>query len=126
MHPTPHDVLLVVDVQNDFCPGGALAVPEGDAIIPVIHRIAPLFQHVILTQDWHPEGRSYPGFNFFDSDDEAVFRAIAQGEFYISGMHDKTLRRLLSGKRSSRAHRLLKRLRLHGLIRKVARGSSTS
>ena len=58
MHPTPHDVLLVVDVQNDFCPGGALAVPEGDAVIPIIQRIAPLFQHVILTQDWHPEGHS--------------------------------------------------------------------
>ena len=55
---TPHDVLLVVDVQNDFCPGGALAVPEGDAVISVIHRVAPLFHHVILTQDWHPEGHT--------------------------------------------------------------------
>jgi nicotinamidase/pyrazinamidase len=49
-------VLLVVDVQNDFCPGGALAVPDGDAVIPVIHRIAPLFEHIVLTQDWHPRG----------------------------------------------------------------------
>jgi nicotinamidase/pyrazinamidase len=47
------DVLIVTDVQNDFCSGGALAVPDGDAVIPVIHRIAPLFQHIILTQDWH-------------------------------------------------------------------------
>lgn len=47
------DVLLVVDVQNDFCPGGALAVPNGDAVIPVIHRVAPIFEHVLLTQDWH-------------------------------------------------------------------------
>jgi nicotinamidase/pyrazinamidase len=46
----------VTDVQNDFCPGGALAVPDGDAVIPVIHRIAPLFEHIILTQDWHPPG----------------------------------------------------------------------
>lgn len=53
MRPTSNSVLLVTDVQNDFCPGGALAVPEGDAVIPVIHRIAPLFQHVLLTQDWH-------------------------------------------------------------------------
>ena len=44
---------MVVDVQNDFCPGGALAVPGGDEVIPVIHRIAPLFEHVVLTQDWH-------------------------------------------------------------------------
>jgi nicotinamidase/pyrazinamidase len=47
------DVLIVTDVQNDFCPGGALAVPDGDAVIPVIHRLAPLFEHIILTQDWH-------------------------------------------------------------------------
>lgn len=46
-------VLLVIDVQNDFCPGGQLAVAGGDQIIPVIHSIAPRFQHVILTQDWH-------------------------------------------------------------------------
>jgi len=50
---SPFDVLLVIDVQNDFCPGGQLAVADGDAVIPVIHRLAPLFQHVILTQDWH-------------------------------------------------------------------------
>ena len=49
-------VLLVVDVQNDFCPGGALAVPEGDRVIPSVNRLALLFEHVILTQDWHPPG----------------------------------------------------------------------
>ncbi|MBD3370913.1 bifunctional nicotinamidase/pyrazinamidase [Candidatus Fermentibacteria bacterium] len=48
--------LIVVDVQNDFCPGGALAVPDGDRIIPVINRISPRFPVVVLTQDWHPEG----------------------------------------------------------------------
>jgi nicotinamidase/pyrazinamidase len=56
MQVTPHDLLLVIDVQNDFCPGGALAVPDGDAVIPVIHRLAPHFEHIILTQDWHPPG----------------------------------------------------------------------
>jgi nicotinamidase/pyrazinamidase len=50
------DVLLVVDVQNDFLPGGALAVPEGDAIIPVINDVARRFPHVVLTQDWHAPG----------------------------------------------------------------------
>ena len=50
------DVLLVVDVQNDFCPGGALAVAGGDEVIPVIHAMAPRFEHIILTQDWHPAG----------------------------------------------------------------------
>jgi nicotinamidase/pyrazinamidase len=52
------EVLLIVDVQNDFCPGGALAVPEGDAIVPEINRLAAGFAHVILTQDWHPPGHS--------------------------------------------------------------------
>jgi nicotinamidase/pyrazinamidase len=50
----PHSTLLVIDVQNDFCPGGQLAVAGGDLIIPVIHRIAPRFEHILLTQDWHP------------------------------------------------------------------------
>ena len=50
------DVLLVTDVQNDFCPGGALAVAGGDQVIPIIHTIAPRFEHIILTQDWHPPG----------------------------------------------------------------------
>jgi nicotinamidase/pyrazinamidase len=52
--PGETDVLLVVDIQNDFCPGGALAVPGGDQIVPVINRIATRFAHVLLTQDWHP------------------------------------------------------------------------
>jgi nicotinamidase/pyrazinamidase len=48
------DVLLVIDLQNDFCPGGALQVAEGDTIIPLINSLANRFEHVILTQDWHP------------------------------------------------------------------------
>lgn len=52
------DALLVVDVQNDFCPGGALAVPDGDSVVPVINRLASKFGHVLLTQDWHPPGHS--------------------------------------------------------------------
>lgn len=50
------DALLVVDVQNDFCPGGALAVPDGDAVVPVINRISRTFPIVVATQDWHPRG----------------------------------------------------------------------
>src|SRR2546422_498721 len=46
--------LIVVDVQNDFLPGGALAVPEGDAVIPVVNRLQKLFPMVVATQDWHP------------------------------------------------------------------------
>ncbi len=50
------DLLLVIDVQKDFCPGGALAVPRGDEIVPVINRLAGNFRRVALTQDWHPAG----------------------------------------------------------------------
>jgi nicotinamidase/pyrazinamidase len=50
------DVLLAVDVQNDFCPGGSLAVPAGDEVVPVINLLAGRFEHVVLTQDWHPAG----------------------------------------------------------------------
>lgn len=52
------DVLLVIDVQNDFCPGGALAVAGGDAVVPVINRLTERFAHVVLTQDWHPPHHS--------------------------------------------------------------------
>jgi nicotinamidase/pyrazinamidase len=49
-----HEVLLVIDLQNDFMPGGALAVPHGDEIVPLVNRLAAQFEHVVLTQDWHP------------------------------------------------------------------------
>src|ERR1700684_1788858 len=52
---TDSDVLLVIDVQNDFCDGGALPVPGGQEVVPVIHRIARAFSHAVLTQDWHPQ-----------------------------------------------------------------------
>ncbi len=60
------DVLVLIDVQNDFCPGGALAVPRGDDIVPIINQLAQRFRHVVLTQDWHPRGHlsfasSHPG-----------------------------------------------------------------
>jgi nicotinamidase/pyrazinamidase len=48
------DVLIVVDIQNDFCPGGALSVPQGHEVVPLINRLVERFQHVVLTQDWHP------------------------------------------------------------------------
>lgn len=66
------DVLLVVDVQNDFCPGGNLVVPSGDAVVPVINGLARRFKHVVLTQDWHPAGHqsfasSHPGRKAFET-----------------------------------------------------------
>jgi nicotinamidase/pyrazinamidase len=50
----PTDALLVIDVQNDFMPGGALAVSDGDAIDPLVNALGRRFDHVVLTQDWHP------------------------------------------------------------------------
>ena len=54
----PDDVLIAVDVQYDFLPGGALAVPDGDAVIAPINALAERFAHVVLTQDWHPPGHA--------------------------------------------------------------------
>jgi len=64
--------LLVIDVQNDFCPGGSLAVPEGDRVVPVVNRLAPRFAKAVATQDWHPPGHvsfasSHPGASPFQS-----------------------------------------------------------
>ena len=50
------DVLLVIDIQNDFLTGGALAVPDGEAIVPLVNRLIRAFPQVVVTQDWHPEG----------------------------------------------------------------------
>jgi len=72
MRPKESDLLLVVDVQNDFCPGGALAVSEGDRVVPVANRLGERFLHVALTQDWHPPGHrsfasSHPGRKPFET-----------------------------------------------------------
>jgi nicotinamidase/pyrazinamidase len=56
IEPGANDVLVVVDVQNDFCAGGALPTARGHAIVPVINQLAQRFENVVLTQDWHPRG----------------------------------------------------------------------
>ncbi len=69
--PDASAVLIVADVQNSFMPGGSLAVPRGDEVVPVINALAERFAHVVLTQDWHPRGHrsfasSHPGAKPFD------------------------------------------------------------
>jgi nicotinamidase/pyrazinamidase len=64
---THNDLLIVIDLQNDFCPGGALPVSHGDEVVPAINRYASLFRHVVMTQDWHPPGHlsfasAHPGY----------------------------------------------------------------
>jgi nicotinamidase/pyrazinamidase len=79
--PRPGDVLLIVDVQNDFLPGGALAVPDGDAVIAPINRLARAFSHVVVTQDWHPRGHisfaaTHQGRAAFETIDVAYGRQV--------------------------------------------------
>ena len=74
IQPNEADVLLLVDVQRDFCAGGALAVPDGDDIVPIVNRLARSFANVILTQDWHPADHQsfasqHPGKKPFDEID---------------------------------------------------------
>jgi nicotinamidase/pyrazinamidase len=66
------DVLVVVDLQNDFCPGGALPVPNGDEVVPVINQLTKRFSNLVLTQDWHPADHAsfasmHPGKRPYDS-----------------------------------------------------------
>ena len=73
--------LIVVDVQNDFCPGGALAVPKGDEVMPIINRLVARFDEVVLTQDWHPRDHasfasSHPGKNPFETIDLAYGKQV--------------------------------------------------
>jgi nicotinamidase/pyrazinamidase len=72
MQTRPDDLLLVIDVQNDFCRDGRLAVADGDDVVPVVNRLAQRFEHMVLTQDWHPPGHSsfatsHPGRAAFES-----------------------------------------------------------
>ena len=84
------DVLLVVDVQNDFCPGGNLAVPGGHEVVPVINALARRFAHVVLTQDWHPAGHksfasSHAGRKPYDSIEVAYGPQILWPDHCIQG-----------------------------------------
>ena len=58
LRPDGNDALLIIDVQNDFVAGGALAVPGGETVVPLVNRLAGAFSHVVVTQDWHPPGHA--------------------------------------------------------------------
>jgi nicotinamidase/pyrazinamidase len=81
---------MVVDVQNDFVPGGALAVPRGDEVVPVINRLGEAFEHVVLTQDWHPRGHvsfasSHPGRKPFETIDLPYGRQVLWPDHCVQG-----------------------------------------
>ena len=90
MKRNDRDILFIVDVQNDFCPGGALAVPQGDQIVPAVNRLAAEFAHVVLTQDWHPRGHasfasSHPGKQPFDTIDLSYGQQILWPDHCVQG-----------------------------------------
>jgi nicotinamidase/pyrazinamidase len=90
MRPEPNDVLIVVDVQHDFLPGGALAVPDGDAVIGPIRALARRFPHVVLTQDWHPPGHisfasTHSGRQPFETTDLAYGSQVLWPDHCIQG-----------------------------------------
>jgi nicotinamidase/pyrazinamidase len=95
------DVLLVVDIQNDFCPGGSLAVPRGDEVVPLINSLAVKFPHVVLTQDWHPLGHlsfasSHTGKQPFETIDVFYGRQILWPDHCVQGTSGAAFRADLS------------------------------
>jgi nicotinamidase-related amidase len=89
-------VLLVVDVQNDFCPGGSLAVEEGDRVVDVINRLMPLFDRVVATQDWHPKDHvsfasSHPGQKVLDVVDADGIPQVLWPDHCVQGTHGAEL-----------------------------------
>ncbi len=105
MKPMPTSALVVIDVQNDFCPGGRLAVADGDAVVPLVNRLMDDFEHVILTQDWHPPGHrsfasAHPGRSPFDSVDMAYGRQTLWPDHCVQGSDGAQLHADLRGERA--------------------------
>lgn len=94
--PDGHCALLVIDVQNCFVAGGSLPVKDGDAVVPVINRIAPAFANVIVTQDWHTAGHvsfasAHPGHKPYDKLHLAYGDQILWPDHCVQGTHDAEL-----------------------------------
>ncbi|HTO10475.1 MAG TPA: bifunctional nicotinamidase/pyrazinamidase [Candidatus Binatia bacterium] len=99
--PGPQDVLLVVDVQNCFVPGGNLPVKEGDQIVPLINRLAKAYEHVVLTQDWHTPGHvsfasSHPGKKPFETVSLPYGTQVLWPDHCVQGTADANLHPALS------------------------------
>ena len=87
-----HSALLLVDIQNDFMPRGALPVPDGDAIVPVVNRLQPQFDLVVASQDWHPPGHmsfasSHPGREPFEVTQVDGLEQILWPDHCVQGSH---------------------------------------
>jgi nicotinamidase/pyrazinamidase len=99
--PGESDVLLVIDVQNCFVPGGTLPVPEGDQVVPLVNRLARRFAHVVLTQDWHTPGHAsfasaHPGKKPFETVELAYGTQVLWPDHAVQGTADADLVRELS------------------------------
>jgi nicotinamidase/pyrazinamidase len=91
------DILLVVDIQNDFCPGGRLAVPRGDEVVPLVNDLAARFEHVVLTQDWHPPGHrsfasSHPGREPYETIEVAYGSQVLWPDHCVQGTEGAAFR----------------------------------
>lgn len=98
-------VLLVVDIQYDFCSDGALAVPGGEEVVPTANRLMEQFRHVVLTQDWHPPGHesfasSHPGRKPFDVIEAYYGPQILWPDHCIQGSHGATFHRDLDTRKA--------------------------
>jgi len=94
--PGNEDVLVVVDVQIGFMPGGSLPVTDGDAIVPIINRLAPAFRHVVITQDWHTRGHisfasSHPGTQPFETIELPYGTQVLWPDHCVQGTPDAEL-----------------------------------
>ena len=101
LNPSKSDVLIAVDPQNDFCPQGALAVPNGDVVIPLISALAQRFEHVVLTQDWHPADHhsfasSHPGRVPFETIEVAYGVQTLWPDHCVQGSHGADFHRDLN------------------------------
>lgn len=99
--PDDSSVLLVIDIQNSFLPGGSLAVKDGDQIVPVVNRISGVFAHVVMTQDWHPDGHSsfassHAGKKPFEMVDLAYGKQVLWPDHCVQGTDGAALSKDLS------------------------------
>ncbi|WP_120498081.1 bifunctional nicotinamidase/pyrazinamidase [Kiloniella sp. EL199] len=95
------DALLIIDLQNDFCTDGALAVPEGEAIVPVVNKLIDRFPHALATQDWHPEGHlsfvsSHEGQTPYETIELSYGQQVLWPDHCVQGKDGSTLHKNLN------------------------------
>ena len=104
--PDPaRDLLLIIDVQNDFCPGGALAVPRGDEVVGVVNRLSGHFRHVVVTQDWHPADHlsfasSHPGYQPLETIELPYGEQVLWPDHCVRGTHGARFHNRLDSRRA--------------------------